>query len=131
MLYNAIQKVKYFFIDNRTDIFIAAIIFLVGLSSFGLGRLSVLVQEKEKIRIEKSPAGLSQIKDINTKSLDKAVSQVSAVQGKYVASKSGTSYHLPWCPSATKIKEENKIWFNSKEEAEKLGYKPAVNCPGL
>lgn len=51
--------------------------------------------------------------------------------GKYVASKSGAAYHYPWCPGALKIKEENKIFFNTKEEAEKRGYKPAGNCPGL
>jgi hypothetical protein len=29
------------------------------------------------------------------------------------------------------MKEENKIWFASKEEAKKKGYHPAGNCPGL
>ncbi len=51
--------------------------------------------------------------------------------GQYVASKTGKSYHLPWCGGAKQIKEENKVWFNSKEEAESAGYAPAGNCPGI
>ena len=53
------------------------------------------------------------------------------IMGNYVASKSGTKYHYPWCPGAQSIKEENKIWFFTKEEAEKAGYQPASNCKGL
>lgn len=52
-------------------------------------------------------------------------------QGLYVASKNGAKYHLPTCSGAKRIKEENKIWFNSKQEAEKAGYEPAKNCKGI
>lgn len=48
-----------------------------------------------------------------------------------VASKNGEVYHYVWCSGAKRIKEENKIYFNSKEEAEKAGYRAAKNCPGL
>lgn len=49
----------------------------------------------------------------------------------YMASKNGTKYYLPSCGSAKRIKEENRIWFATKEEAEAAGYGPAANCPGL
>lgn len=51
--------------------------------------------------------------------------------GKYVASKNSDKYHLATCPGAQRIKEENKIWFDSKEAAEKAGLTPAANCPGI
>ena len=51
--------------------------------------------------------------------------------GAYVASKSGTKYYLPWCGTANRIKEENKVWFETKAEAEAAGYQPAANCKGL
>lgn len=51
--------------------------------------------------------------------------------GAYVASKTGTKYYLPWCGTAGRIKEENKIWFATKAEAETAGYAPAANCKGL
>lgn len=49
----------------------------------------------------------------------------------FVASISGTKYHLPTCSGAKRIKEENKIWFSTKEDAELSGYDPAGNCPGI
>jgi hypothetical protein len=51
--------------------------------------------------------------------------------GGYVASKSGTRYYLPWCSGVSRIKEENKIWFATKEEAEARGLTPAKNCEGM
>jgi methylphosphotriester-DNA--protein-cysteine methyltransferase len=48
-----------------------------------------------------------------------------------VASKTGKKYHLPWCTGAKNIPENNKIWFNSIDEAKKAGYTPALNCKGL
>ena len=43
--------------------------------------------------------------------------------GKYIASKSGTKYHAPKCDWAKKVKKKNAVWFDSKEEAQKAGYK--------
>ena len=56
---------------------------------------------------------------------------IEVTEGSYVASKSGTKYHLPWCGGAQRIKEENKVWFKTKEDAEKAGYTPAANCKGI
>ena len=47
--------------------------------------------------------------------------------GKYIASKTGAKYHAPKCDWAKKIKKSNAVWFNSKEEAKKAGYK-AGSC---
>lgn len=51
--------------------------------------------------------------------------------GAYVGSRNGTKYHLPACPGAKRIKEENRVWFATKEQAAAAGYAPAANCPGL
>lgn len=51
--------------------------------------------------------------------------------GGFVASKNGTKYYLSSCSGAGRIKESNKVWFTSKEDAETAGYTPASNCPGL
>jgi hypothetical protein len=56
---------------------------------------------------------------------------VGHTSGTYVASKNGSKYYLPTCASANRIKEENKIWFISKEEAEAAGYTPSSTCKGL
>ncbi|MDP3726376.1 MAG: Ada metal-binding domain-containing protein [bacterium] len=120
---NYIEKIKQG-IENR-EFLIALLILLVGLGSFGLGRLSKIEETKEPVRIEYST-------EINAKEQSATVSLgASATQKLFVASKNGTKYHHPWCSGAERISQANKIWFNSKEEAEKAGYTPAANCKGL
>lgn len=135
MLYEYPRKVKNWIQDNQGDLYIAVLIFLVGLASFGLGRLSVIWPEKEPIRITKNlESRIENIEDARpTDNADIAPpnSKFQNSDGKYVASKNGTAYHFPWCPGALRIKEENKIWFETKAEAEKAGYRPAANCEGL
>lgn len=134
MLSNTVEKVKRIIETNKTDLFVALIIFLVGMIGFGLGRLSVILPEKEPIVIEnilEKDIDLpeSEAKTSSSHKINAAL--INGAKGQYVGSKSGTAYHFPWCSGAQKIKEENKIWFASKEDAEKKGYRPAGNCPGL
>lgn len=51
--------------------------------------------------------------------------------GAFVASKNGTKYYLAGCSGAGRISEANKVWFESRTQAEDAGYQPAANCPGL
>ena len=134
MLSNSIEKVKRIIEANKSDLFVAFIIFLVGMIGFGLGRLSVVWPEKEPITIENVLE--KQYISVESEAKNTYPSKTTAaiantIQGQLVGSKSGTAYHFPWCSGAQRIKEENKIWFTSKEEAEKKGYRPAGNCPGL
>src|SRR3989338_5207851 len=139
MLSQYIRKVNNWLTENKNDLYVAEIIFFVSLASFGLGRLSFLWPKKEPIQIVTNNKG--QMLKAETEHIDSSSSKTNkqlssfgvslSSQGKYIASKSGAAYHYPWCPGALKIKEENKIFFNIKEEAEKRGYKPAGNCPGL
>ena len=132
MIENFVLKVKQWLRDNQSDLYIAVIIFLVGMASFGLGRLSVLWPRKEPITVTSSQDTiLENYATDSTTTSQKSPAGVSTFMGKYVASRSGKYYHFPWCPGALKIKEENKIWFQTKEEAESGGLKPAGNCPGL
>lgn len=128
------EKFKGFF--NNPEYVLTILIICVSLSSFWLGRISA--QEKAE-NIPKTQSATVVTGGSNTGSNDtgKAENGVTEtksetpVEGGYVASRSGTKYHLPWCGSAKQIKEENKIWFATKEEAEKAGYTPASNCKGI
>jgi hypothetical protein len=140
MISEYLPKVKRWFDQNQSDLFIAATVFLVSMASFGLGRLSVIVPPKEPLKImENQELGIkNQGRNFTTDGQIKAPSldskfllRESAPPGRYVASKNGSAYHYPWCPGALKIKEANKLWFRTREEAEAKGYKPAGNCPGL
>lgn len=60
-----------------------------------------------------------------------AAAAAMATEGAYVGSRKGTKYHFPWCPGARAISDVNKIWFESKVDAESKGYTPAANCKGM
>jgi len=47
--------------------------------------------------------------------------------GKFVASKTGSKYHIPKCDWAKRIKKSNQVWFDDEGEAKKEGYK-ADSC---
>ena len=53
--------------------------------------------------------------------------ETSFSPGKYIASRTGTKFHAPKCDWAKKIKKENTVWFDNKEDARKAGYK-ADDC---
>ncbi len=118
--------------ESASHYYTGVIIVLVGLSAFGLGRLSILENRHTPIVVENSIENAVQSTLATT---DTATKQTASVVqslpqgGKLVASKSGTKYYFPWC--ASNIAEKNKIWFNSEAEAKAKGYEPAANCKGL
>ncbi len=104
-------------------------IILVGVLGFGLGRWSKIEDSKTPVLIHNpSPAGERVASLASVASL---ATSTNPKTGTLVGSKNGTKYHYPWCGGAQRIKEENKIWFATKEEALAKGYTPASNCPGL
>ncbi len=128
MLTDYIKKIKSI-LPSGDKLSILTLIILASVAGFGTMRLWLIWPAKSPIAIEES-AGFAGIGEA-VKTRISASTANQKLQGKYVASKNGKSYHLPWCPGARSIKEENKIWFNSKEEAARAGFKPAGNCPGL
>lgn len=109
-------------IKNWTDIAVGewglvAIVLLIGLASFGLGRLSVLETVRPPVSITEAPA-LAEPRGMN-------------IGGLIVASRTGSAYYFPWCASASKIAPQNQVWFASEEKARSAGYVPAKNCKGL
>lgn len=114
---------------------------LLAAVSFGTGRLSVL-EKSEPVVIEdpveqECRCPDSQIKnkaatdDKSEEAIDKDDNEGEVEQGDYVASKNGSKYYLTSCSGANRIKEENKVWFDTAKEAEEEGYGPAKNCKGL
>jgi len=49
-------------------------------------------------------------------------------KGNFVGSSTSKKYHLPDCRYALKIKQENKVYFQSAEEAKSQGYLPCKSC---
>ena|SRR3989338_5873160 len=122
--------------DKFKRVFVPIVVVLVAIFAFGLGRLSKIEDNKSSLIIEQtgdtSIAGLRNEPNNIVPSTESGGEVKGLVTtGKYVASKSGTKYHYPWCPGASQIKEANKIYFNTPDAAIAAGYGPAANCPGL
>lgn len=123
MIQNLWNKIKAWFLPREGEVVLAAVIILTALASFGLGRLSALGKNKFPVRIETKNQSAAALSSQNPKT--------ESAQNLFVASRNGQVYHFPWCAGAQRIKEENKIYFSSKEEAQKAGLRPAANCEGL
>ena len=48
--------------------------------------------------------------------------------GSYVASANSDKFHTPYCGSAERIKQANRIYFSSRDEALASGYAPCKKC---
>jgi len=121
------------------DILVVGVLILSATLAFGLGILAgkdmAKAHGKDGFWIEQLPqtplpsaggpaAAIEAVKPTET-------AIVAPSSGTYMASKNGTKYYLPSCGSAKRIKAENRIWFQTKAEAEAAGFGPAANCPGL
>lgn len=116
----ATLREKYAQLPKRRldDLWMVAVVVLVAVTAFGIGRASVLYGEKGSFEIVYPNQQAS-------------VGAATVAEGEYVASKTGSKYHLPWCAGAASIKPENKVYFKTKEDAEAAGYEPASNCKGI
>jgi len=126
-------RIKRFLARIPTDALIVLAIFLTATLSFGLGILAgkdIAQAERSGIWIEERPVVAADLSAGAGEAL-KSAPEPMTQGGQYVASKGGEAYYLPWCGGATRIKDENKVWFASKEEAEAKGYRAAKNCKGI
>jgi hypothetical protein len=113
------------------SLLLPGIVILVGLGAFGLGRLSAPSHEPVALKIIYPEAQAAAAVQAAPPSSVKAVGEPGGGGGLYVASKSGTKYYLTSCSGASRIKEENRVYFDSAAQAAAAGYGPAANCPGI
>lgn len=132
-----VRRSKALYEATPRDVFIVFVLILSASASFGLGVLAERDLE-QLARPGGSGFGTSEIP--LTAGVLEALKEAAPpaplpvnlpAGGQVVASKNGTKYFLPWCGGATLILDANKVWFSSREEAEKAGYQPAANCRGL
>lgn len=127
------QKIKQFIeSDKGKDILVISIIILVGLGSFGLGRLSKntdgglkIDYNDQKANIVDSLSQTNNVIDLNKNNLPKSVKINS---GNFFASSRGSKYYSISCGAGKTIKQSNRIYFNTKDEAEKAGYDLSSSC---
>lgn len=137
---NSMEKIKQLLYGEQgKDILTVLIVILVGLASFGLGRLS-----KEET-LSSNKTGVTQY--INTDIVSAAGqtnsynsssgpltnnSSTKTIQGKnlgnYFASKRGKKYYPIECSAGNTIKDANKVWFKTEIEAQQAGYELSSAC---
>ncbi len=122
------EKIKQFVdSDAGKDILTVLIVVLVGLGSFGLGRLSKdtahegLSMEYQAVAPE---AEASAIKALLV--TPKASGQ--ATSGQFFASSKGSKYYPVGCSAGKGLKQENRVYFDTRESAEKAGYELSGSC---
>jgi hypothetical protein len=117
---------EVFHFDNRGEVvekspikpyFLAIVIILVSLLSFGLGRITATQRDGVKINFDKNLVE-------NTAFVGSTLSNVTT--DKISASVNGTRYYYSHCKST--VSEKNKIYFDTIAEAEASGYTLAQSC---
>lgn len=86
--------------------------------------VSYIIGSSTSTSIETSPVIIAS----NVKSYDEAISSVNLNTGIVFASKNGTKFYYDNCSGGKSIKSENRIWFETVEEAQAAGYTIATNC---
>jgi hypothetical protein len=132
------EKIKRFFNETMQsekgkDILIVIIVVLVGLGSFELGRLSK-ESSSSGIKLEYQGQDLEE-------STNQPASAISAVSnapdalspnsnsGKtFFASSKGKKYYTISCSAGKTIKQENRVYFATGEEAVSAGYTLSSSC---
>ncbi|OGI67501.1 hypothetical protein A3A05_01525 [Candidatus Nomurabacteria bacterium RIFCSPLOWO2_01_FULL_41_12] len=120
------EKIKQFLESEKgKDILTVIIVILVGLGSFGLGRLSKSAQNPG-IQIEYSDEDLLKVENQEANVISSVEENVA---GKtFFASNRGTKYYSVGCSAGKTIKQENRVYFDTREEAEKAGYGLSSSC---
>ena len=132
------QNIKYCIESEKgKDMMTVAIVILVGLGSFGLGRLSKNNNpENVGVKIE-YPAQEANVLDAMADYAEKgdngAVkikngSKPDLVNNNFFASKKGKKYYSIGCFAGKTIKEENKIYFSTEKDAQSSGYSKSTSC---
>jgi hypothetical protein len=118
------EKIKHF-IESQIgkDILTVLIVILVGASSFGLGRLSKTGSDTQ-LKVYNA----SQEANVAT-GLQNVVSTVkTSTTGNFFASTRGSKYYPVNCSAGKTIKQENRVYFETGEEAQKAGYELSSSC---
>lgn len=124
------EKIKYFLeSDKGKDLLTIIILVLVGLGSFGLGRLSK--SEKPGLKIDFKGSQLEESTPISSNNAIQANDSIKSsnkTSGNYFASIRGSKYYTVSCSAGKSIKAENRIYFASAIDAQQAGYELSSSC---
>ncbi len=110
---------------------------LIGGSAYLIGNMNTLESNLSEIKIV-YPDNIAVKEDVQIEEpqSQKTTTQSNdiksdSVTGKIVASKNGKRYYYPNCGGINRIKLENRIYFDTNEQAESKGLTLASGCKAL
>jgi len=108
---------------HQSDIILTITIVLISITSFNLGKMSVL-------KVSKSPISITQPGNTTQSGFKPTTSaKPTPIRDQtVVASKNSKLYHFTWCPGAAKIADKNKLTFPNEAAAIAAGLTLASNC---
>jgi hypothetical protein len=145
------EKIKQFIdqtllSDRGKDVLVVMIVILVGLGSFELGRLSK-ENNSSGIKIQyidpnndynyqnRNDSSIGETLEVNAiSSIEKenmsrtVLDTASRGQKNFFASNRGSKYYSLNCSAGKTIKQENRVYFATREEAEAAGYELSSSC---
>ena len=123
------EKIKQFIESEKgKDILIVIIVILVGLGSFELGRLSK-ENGKEGLKIEYTDPNMTQTANAISFVANNENGASTENTGKnFFASSKGSKYYSLGCSAGKTIKQENRVYFTTGEEAQRAGYTLSSSC---
>lgn len=116
------NKVRGYIKKYQNTIFYFFFVTLLTITAFGLGRLSI--KQENKITIQDPP---SDFKKTFVKKEPVQQDQPTSQPSTYVASKNGKRYYPAECSAGNRIKEENKVYFKTEQEAQNRGLTRTVS----
>ncbi|MFA6520273.1 MAG: Ada metal-binding domain-containing protein [Candidatus Paceibacterota bacterium] len=125
------EKIKQFITSEKgKDILIVLIVILVGLGSFELGRLSKQ-NDTSGLKIEYTDQYGKAISNQSANiisSVPSTENQTSGIDKSFFASSRGSKYYSLGCSAGKTIKQENRVYFATAEQAEQAGYTLSTSC---
>ena len=119
--------------ERRQSLVFIGIVTGTAIVSFYLGFVAHIETNQVNLRLPKAQndplqAGVVASKGIAQTSPIPSNSAKILTSGAYVASKNGTKYYSTGCSGAKRIKDANKVFFETANDAEAQGYSRASGC---
>ncbi len=135
MIFFAVNLINIFFVYFNYETNLLSIVLITGVCILGL--ITAIVNTESEDGCSEHEDGNSkehvkimleeELKGLKTEPAPKVEIVKDFEPGKYVASSSGTKYHVATCDWAKKINSKRRVWFNDQAEAKKKGFR-ACSC---
>ncbi len=125
------QKIKTRAGEHRQTLVFMGILAGTAIVSFYLGYIAHLESHFEppiSLQGAQNPYSKAYVVQAGQSPAKGEIAAIPLSSGAFVASKNGRKYYPVGCGSSKRIKDANKVFFNTKTDAEAQGYSIASGC---